>query len=59
MGLKYCLPGLVTSAENYLATEFTFESVFPILIEADRVGAENIRESAICFIFHHWGLLAR
>jgi hypothetical protein len=56
--MKYQLPDLVAQTESYLE-EFTLDSVFPILIEADRLSALSIRENAIRFILNHWGYLAR
>jgi hypothetical protein len=58
IGMKYQLPDLVAQTESYLE-EFTLDSVFPILIEADRLSALSIRENAIRFILNHWGYLAR
>jgi hypothetical protein len=56
--MKYHLEDLVAQTESYLE-DFTLESVFPILIEADRLSAMTIRDNAIRFILNHWGFLAR
>lgn len=59
IALKYCLPNLANQAETYLQNEITFQTVFPILVEADRLSANGVRDNAISFILSHWGVLAR
>ncbi len=59
IGLKYHLPELVRVAEVFIERGLTFDTVFPLLIEADRLSAEYIRQRALDFILNHWIVLAR
>jgi hypothetical protein len=59
IGLKYHLPDLVHLTEAFIERAFSFDTVFPILVEADRLDAQSIRQRALNFILNHWAVLAR